>query len=261
MYRGEVANISIFSSLLYSFLICNILIVLRSFIIKKITNKLFGYEHIKAQTCIFKIFFYGFSSIYGYFVLSNEQWAGNVNTYHLTFGPLPYPKKVLFYYLVEFSYYFVEFLYLISTYYNKDRLELLLHHLETISLICLSFLTDYARVGIVVMGLHDVSDPFLESSKLFLYTNKVLFANIGFVIFTFVFITSRIFFYPYWILYPAVLFIKKSLNIETVICGVCLFILYLLHIYWSCMIFKTIKKIFVKRELKDARSESVVTQK
>ncbi|WUR03960.1 ceramide synthase [Vairimorpha necatrix] len=261
MDRGEPAQIWYFPVLCASFVLCNIFIVLRSLIWKSVTNKVFQGNNNKAQACISKIFFYGFVSIYGYFVLNYEPWSKDTNQYHLTFGPETYPLKIYFYYIVEFSFYLTEFLYLLSSYDSKDRYQLIIHHIVTISLITLSFCKDYARVGIVVMGLHDVADPFLECSKLLVYMNNTLYANIGFAMFTAVFILSRIFFYPYWILYPTYQYLKKAYTLDAFLCACCLFILYILHWYWTFMILKTFRNIFVKKEYKDARSKSVINDK
>ncbi|KAK6090753.1 hypothetical protein P3W45_000476 [Vairimorpha bombi] len=234
--------------------------MIKNTILKEVTERILSKNHpklIKAQNSLFKVFFYGFISIYGYSVLSRESWSGNIHEYYTTFGTSFYPCKISIYYLVEFSYYLTEVQYLIIQYFYKDRVELITHHFITLVLISLSYYKDFVRIGVIVMALHDVSDPFLESAKIFIYMEKKKLANIGFIIFTVVFVVSRIFLYPYFILYPVVYYFWGNFYCtQTIICTFCLIILYFLHIYWTILIFKTIKKFVIDKEIRDTRSES-----
>lgn len=49
---------------------------------------------------------------------------------------------------------------------HSDFYEMVIHHVSTISLIVLSYMYGYIRVGVIVIALHDVGDIFLYSSKL-----------------------------------------------------------------------------------------------
>ena len=106
------------------------------------------------------------------------------------------------------------------------------------------------------MAIHDISDPFLESAKLFLYMNKIKIANIIFVIFVFIFVVSRLIIFPCIAIFPVIDCFFKVKDFKIFVCAFFLLLLFFLHVYWCFMVFKTAVKIFGKREYEDARSEN-----
>ena len=55
---------------------------------------------------------------------------------------------------------------------RSDAFEMILHHLVTISLILLSYLTRFSRIGSSILLVHDFADIFLEIGKCFNYICK-----------------------------------------------------------------------------------------
>lgn len=79
---------------------------------------------------------------------------------------------------------------------NKYTLFILFHFLFfLISVSC-----RFARVGSVVLALHDASDVFLEVGKMSKYRGSETTASISFVLFVLSWIILRLIYYPFWIL-------------------------------------------------------------
>lgn len=83
---------------------------------------------------------------------------------------------------------------------RKDFWEMAIHHVVTISLLVFSWTCNLIRMGSLVLILHDVADIFLESAKMTKYIGWQRTCDVLFVIFTVIWIVSRIGIYPMWIL-------------------------------------------------------------
>lgn len=58
-----------------------------------------------------------------------------------------------------------------------------------------------ARVGSVVLALHDATDVFMELGKMSKYSGAETLASCSFVIFVILWIILRLIYYPFWILW------------------------------------------------------------
>ncbi|KAF0893950.1 hypothetical protein E2562_033369 [Oryza meyeriana var. granulata] len=74
------------------------------------------------------------------------------------------------------------------------------HHLATVVLIVLSYIFRFARVGSVVLALHDASDIFLEIGKMSKYSSCEGLAVVAFLLFVASWILLRLIIFPFWIL-------------------------------------------------------------
>ncbi|XP_010257851.1 PREDICTED: LAG1 longevity assurance homolog 3-like isoform X2 [Nelumbo nucifera] len=74
------------------------------------------------------------------------------------------------------------------------------HHVATVILIVLSYILSFARVGSVVLALHDASDVFLEVGKMSKYSGWERIASFSFILFVLSWIILRLIYYPFWIL-------------------------------------------------------------
>jgi sphingoid base N-palmitoyltransferase len=83
---------------------------------------------------------------------------------------------------------------------RKDFLEMAIHHIVTITLLVLSWTCNLIRMGSLVLILHDVADIFLESAKMTKYIRWQRTCDVLFVIFTIIWIVTRLGIYPLWIL-------------------------------------------------------------
>eukprot|EP01098_Paradermamoeba_levis_P000058 TRINITY_DN10066_c0_g1_i1.p1 TRINITY_DN10066_c0_g1~~TRINITY_DN10066_c0_g1_i1.p1 ORF type:complete len:298 (-),score=88.00 TRINITY_DN10066_c0_g1_i1:75-929(-) len=176
-----------------------------------------------------------------------------------------FPEPLRIFYLAELG------LYIYSTFAlpfepkQKDVYVMLVHHISTVALIFISYITGFWKIGIVIMTLHDISDPLLEFSKLCLYTKKHMWlGNYTFAAFALVFLVSRCYYFPQliWSAYSeALTFIPQGVSFlpyyptyYTFIGLLCT--LQALHLYWAYLILLMIVRALGKGELdKDARDD------
>lgn len=141
------------------------------------------------------------------------------------------------------------------------------HHVATLILIVLSYIFRFARVGSVVLALHDANDVFLEIGKMSKYSGAETLASIAFVVFVLSWLLLRLIYYPFWILrstsYEVLLVLDKDKHpvdgpIYYYVFNTLLFCLLVLHIYWWVLIYRMlVKQIQARGQIsEDVRSDS-----
>lgn len=141
------------------------------------------------------------------------------------------------------------------------------HHVATVILIVLSYIFRFARVGSVVLALHDASDVFLEVGKMSKYSGAEQIASFAFILFVLSWILLRLVYYPFWVLwstsYEVLLSLDKDKHavagpIYYYVFNTLLFCLLVLHIYWWVLMYRMlVKQIQARGQLSDdVRSDS-----
>ena len=110
---------------------------------------------------------------------------------------------IMLYYLIGTSYYVYSSVAMFFEPKMKDRNQMIIHHCATIFLQITSFFSGKLRYGALIMLLHDVADPWMEVSKIGLYTDNKWIPNIAFPIFTAVFIFTRNYLFPFHVIWAA----------------------------------------------------------
>ena len=206
-----------------------------------------------------RFLFYTGSFTLGMSILLQAPWF--YDTLNCWADNYPYQimwKSVYYYYMLEGGFYFSLLLTLLRDVRRKDFLEMVIHHFATLFLIFFSYIANFLRLGTLVMAIHDISDIILELAKCFLYKGHKVADDI-FTAFAITFIVSRIFVYPYMILYTSVV---KSLWVFEPYFGYyflngMLVILQILHLFWAhTIISMAIRMARVGKVEKDARSDA-----
>ncbi|GAB2220635.1 hypothetical protein Droror1_Dr00008297 [Drosera rotundifolia] len=141
------------------------------------------------------------------------------------------------------------------------------HHVATFILIVLSYIWRFARVGSVVLALHDASDVFLEIGKMSKYSGAEALASFSFILFVLSWILLRLTYYPFWVLwstsYEVVLTLDKEKHpvkgpIYYYVFNTLLYTLLVLHIYWWVLMQRMLmKQIKARGQISDdVRSDS-----
>lgn len=132
------------------------------------------------------------------------------------------------------------------------------HHLATIGLITFSYINNMVRVGTLVMCLHDSSDFLLEAAKLANYAKYQRLCDTLFVIFSAVFMVTRLGIYPLWILNTTLFESWEMIGPYPSwwLFNGLLLILQVLHVIWSYLIARIAFKALIRGKVsKDDRSD------
>ncbi|KAJ0989659.1 hypothetical protein J5N97_008015 [Dioscorea zingiberensis] len=141
------------------------------------------------------------------------------------------------------------------------------HHVSTAFLIILSYVFRFARVGTVVLLLHDVCDVFLETGKMSKYSGCEPIAVVMFLLFVCAWVIFRLLIFPFWVIrstsYEVVLTLDKE-NLKSegpiyyYIFNSLLIFLLVLHIYWWFLMLRMLVKQIQSRGHigDDVRSDS-----
>jgi len=176
-------------------------------------------------------------------------------------------REMRTYYLTEFAWYATGLVLLFCQKHRSDFLEMLSHHIITSVLILTSYSYGYIRVGIVVMALHNVFDPFLNVAKCCHYAFRGplhALADVSFGLAAAAFLVSRLVLYPVvvynvWfhnVMYPGKVPVWDA-TVDQWICKICLVMLYPIHLFWCYLLLKTAKKALRGGTVqKDERSDS-----
>ncbi|CAA0828799.1 LAG1 longevity assurance homolog 3 [Striga hermonthica] len=207
----------------------------------------------KFKESAWKCVYFLSAEIFALSVTYNEPWLTKTKFFWIGPGDQAWPDqkyklklKVLYMYTGGFYIYSIFALIFWET-KRSDFGVSMGHHVATSILIVLSYILRFARVGSIVLALHDATDPFLEVGKISKYRGAEALASCSFVLFVLLWVLLRLIYYPFWILwstsYEIILFLDKEKHkvdgpIYYYIFNTLLFSLLVLHIYWFVLMFR-----------------------
>ncbi|XP_005094083.1 ceramide synthase 2 [Aplysia californica] len=215
----------------------------------------------KFRECSWQVLFYTASFVWGMYALWDKPWLWvTVNCW------VGWPKQhidndIFILYLLELSFYWSLLFAVLfrQDYKKKDKNEMVLHHVVTILLLYFSWAVNMVRVGSLVVVVHDVADPWLNIAKMAKYAKYQTTCEIFFGIFILIWIISRIFVYPLWVLNASAVEIHDYVTTFPAywFFNGLLFVLQMLHILWTYLILSIAFQKFTLGTIeKDIRSES-----
>ncbi|NXX43732.1 CERS4 synthase, partial [Tricholaema leucomelas] len=221
---------------------------------------------LSAKFCeaCWRFIFYIISFFTGLAVLHDKPWFWDHRECWTGYPQQPLQPSLFWYYMLELSFYWSLVFTLPFDVKRKDFKEQIVHHAATIFLISFSYCANYIRIGTLVLVIHDASDCFLEPTKIFNYMKWKKTCDSLFMIFSAVFLVSRLLVYPYTVLYNTYYY---SMEIFQPFFGyyfvnALLIILQLLHIFWSCLIIHMVYKFILHGTMeKDMRSDTEESDK
>ncbi|KAK9277810.1 hypothetical protein L1049_027366 [Liquidambar formosana] len=227
----------------------------------------------KFKESAWKFVYFLSSELLSLSVSYNEPWFTNTRSFWVGPGDQVWPDqkiklklKGVYMYAAGFFTYSIFALIFWET-RRSDFGVSMAHHVATVSLILLSYIFRFARVGSVVLALHDASDVLLEIAKMSKYCGCEWIASFIFVIFVFSWTILRIIYYPFWILwstsYEVLLTLDKEKHmvdgsIYYYLFNTLLFCLLILHIYWWILMVRMVmQQIRARGKISDdVRSDS-----
>lgn len=206
----------------------------------------------KIQTSLYKAIYYISAVILGISVLYNEEWALKLDL--LAPHAESMPMKFKIYYIYEICFYINELLTMVYEPKKKDFFQMICHHTVSLILMYLSYSPQYLHFGVVILLLHDISDPILEIAKLAHYLGEEIGGSVTIFVFVIVFVVSRLLIYPRHIVLQAWNYIKnEGFTRGGIVIITGLLLLQLMHIIWSFYIFALLMKVMRGEALEDPR--------
>ncbi|CAA2977463.1 ASC1 [Olea europaea subsp. europaea] len=227
----------------------------------------------KFKESAWKFVYYLSAEILALLVTCNEPWFRNTKYFWVGPGNQSWPDqkyklKLKGLYMYDGGFYAYSIFALIFWETRRSDFGVSMgHHVATFILITLSYIFRFARVGSVVLALHDASDVFLEVGKMSKYGGAETLASFSFVLFVLSWILLRLIYYPFWVLwstsYEVILTLDKENHrvdgpIYYYIFNFLLFSLLVLHVYWWVLIYRMlVKQIQARGQVsEDVRSDS-----
>jgi hypothetical protein len=208
----------------------------------------------KLATNMFKLLFYTFMTVFGYYVLSGMEFFPTSlggSGYLLKMFEPGYPDAFFFkkpeyfdvYYLIALGFCLTDLIWLIFIYKLQSDFKLmLLHHLCTISLITFSYLTNNSNIGSIVLFLHDIADIFVYITRTVIHLEVKSWIKISTaILLQIVFIYTRLYVLAD-VIYSLMVGCTWGWINPTGLLTVFLGFLYIMHVNWVYLI---LRKIFL----------------
>ncbi|XP_017903296.1 PREDICTED: ceramide synthase 5 isoform X3 [Capra hircus] len=195
---------------------------------------------------------------YGIRFLWSSPWFWDTRQCWHSYPYQPLTSGLYYYYIMELAFYWSLMFSQFTDIKRKDFLIMFVHHLATIGLITFSYINNMVRVGTLVLCLHDVSDFLLEAAKLANYAKYQRLCDTLFVIFSAVFVVTRLGIYPFWILSTTLFESWEMIGPYPSwwLFNGLLLVLQVLHVIWSYLIARIAFKALIRgKVLKDDRSD------
>jgi len=198
-----------------------------------------------------------------FFALVDKAWFYDLDTVWLGFPFYPMPLEIRYTYIYQLGYYLHQIVYQFVDHARSDFWEMFIHHVCTIILISLSYLSQCHRIGVMIMFLHDLGDIPLHVAKLANYSQYEKLCDIAFGTFAVLFFLTRLVWLPFWVAHAGILGYHEHLPdsdfpAHRVMSG-CMIILIFLHCFWMFLLSKMIYRVFLVGKVeKDIRSGSDV---
>jgi len=202
---------------------------------------------------------------------TNQWWEGGPQTH--------VEKDVGFFYIAYAARYLALLIVVLTSPRKKDFHEMILHHVVTAALVILSYASGWIRVGVVIMVLFDIADPFLHAAKTVNYLKEAAptgtarqsalstvtdalfgtFALSFFVtrILVFTYVALSCFYEPVAAQSPNWDFFEGLENSEVslFVCQALIFTLYALQWFWFALLVDVVKRTLRGEDVKDNRSD------
>ncbi|XP_011791529.1 PREDICTED: ceramide synthase 5 isoform X1 [Colobus angolensis palliatus] len=195
---------------------------------------------------------------YGIRFLWSSPWFWDIRQCWHNYPFQPLSSGLYYYYIMELAFYWSLMFSQFTDIKRKDFLIMFVHHLVTIGLISFSYINNMVRAGALVMCLHDVSDFLLEAAKLANYAKYQRLCDTLFVIFSAVFMVTRLGIYPFWILNTTLFESWEIIGpyASWWLLNGLLLTLQVLHVIWSYLIARIALKALIRGKVsKDDRSD------
>lgn len=228
---------------------CIIITLLRKFLISKfkiISNKIVRRDKPdrdsrvdKCATQIYKSLNYISLSIIGFVLLKNENYfpkeLGGNGDIEQMWVDLPYQnqsKNIYYYYVIALSYHLHSLIDQFKYYGKPSFGDMMLHHIITIGLILFSFFNNYARIGTLVLFVHDISDIFGALTKMSMHLSYEIITIFNYIMMLVLWAYFRLYVYPFKVINSALKQVPYPHHEKNKFLILLMASLVVLHVYW-----------------------------
>ncbi|KAJ4460117.1 putative ceramide synthase 6 [Paratrimastix pyriformis] len=170
---------------------------------------------------------------------SDRRWVFHVERVWEGFEEQTFPDFIYFMYSLQLGFYVHLLVYHFIEPKNKDFVEMLVHHIATIFLICYSWAQGCMNVGYLILALHDFADVFVGPTKMANFAGWPKSTVLGFVLLVSSWLATRLVYFPFWVVRSCMvdyyhLVVKRGLASLTqwALFNAFLSVLVVLHVYW-----------------------------
>lgn len=203
---------------------------------------------------------------HGFFQRPSSVW----DNWNLDFTP---STDIYLIYLIQSSFYLHSmYATVFVDVWRKDSMLLIFHHIVTFGLLAFSHAFRYNNIGVLVLLFHDFCDIILEFTKVNVYfkirdgvTHGIheLIANVGFVVFTVSWYTTRLYWFPLKAIYVGVV-IPLAANMGLAMpllftMNSLLWVVLAMDIYWFMLVLSFLYRVAIGqiKEVDDTREYDV----
>lgn len=221
---------------------------------------------------------YGSFAVFGLVIVPRQEWAWPPDLWFKGFVPYYSPNypgehslmtsPLCCFYILYAARYLQAMITVELEHKRKDYVEMQIHHIATVSLVCLSYGAGWNRIGVVIMLLLDPADVPLQAAKVLKYLSDARCrknpnnawkqtADRLFEVFAATFLVTRLVCYPYVVYCAHTLsFVHLTLETPEYTCLLLLDILLVLQVFWFYLVLQAAWKYLVLgQEAEDNRSD------
>lgn len=211
---------------------------------------------IKFKESCWKGVYFATAELLALLVTFNEPWFRDTKWFYVGPGDQIWPHlnaKLKLKMLYTFSGGFYTYSIFALCFWETRRKDFgvsMTHHVGTLMLIIISYVTNLQRAGSVILALHDASDVFLEIGKLTKYSGVQVVPEIAFGLFALSWLLLRLLYFPFVIIESTTYGVLQVLDKKKHPNGPWLYYalntllisLLVLHVYWWVLIWRMIMK-------------------
>ncbi|CAL0312122.1 unnamed protein product [Lupinus luteus] len=220
----------------------------------------------KCSESMWKLTYYATAELFILKIIYNEPWFTDTTLYFKDWPNHELKSPLKIYYMCECGFYIYSIAAILTwETRRKDFGVMFSHHVITVFLIGISYLTSFFRIGAIILALHDASDVFMEAAKVFKYSGREFGASLCFGFFAVSWLLLRLIFFPFWVIRATSTDLLKCLNLSETFpmflyytFNTLLIMLLIFHIYWWMLICAMINRQLKNRGKvgEDIRSDS-----
>jgi len=160
--------------------------------------------------------------------------------------------SLMSFYYIQFAFHIAETIMHLVSPRRSDFMEMMIHHVATLSLVLYSMMYNRTNVGVLIMFLHDISDIPVYLCKTFSDTKFTGTTVVSFVLL----ISGWIYFRIYAL---GMIIYELLLNSEGFHFGMTcvLIVLYALHYYWLFLMFKIAYNMIFNKKMEDIQEQHI----